>query len=54
MNKGKFSAFWAIILVISIIWFLRELGYLNLDIPWLPLIIIIVSLGALINHLRGK
>ncbi len=54
MKEGKFSIFWAVILIVSLVWFLRELGYLHLDIPWLPLIIIIVSFGALINNFRKK
>lgn len=54
MAKRRFSSFWAIILIIAVVWFFSELGYIDFDIPWLPLILIIVALGAIINHLMGK
>ena len=54
MGKRRFSSFWAIILIVALVWFFNELGYLNFNIPWLPLVLIIIALGAIINHLMGK
>jgi hypothetical protein len=54
MKKGKFSIFWFFILVLGIVWFLTEIGLLEFDIPWLPLIVIVISLGIFINKLIGK
>lgn len=50
MKRGIFPTFWTIVLLMSIAWFLRELGYINLDIPWLPAILMIISIGAIVNH----
>lgn len=54
-KQRKFSAFWFFILVLSVIWFLNEAGIdLGIDIPWLPLIMIIIALGFFINKLLGR
>ena len=53
-GKPKFSSFWFLILVFAVIWFLAELGILKINIPWLPLIVLVVALGAFINHLIGR
>ena len=51
MTRSKnFPTFWVIVLVIAIVWFLGELGYINFNIPWLPLIVIIVAMGAIVNY----
>ncbi len=50
MAKKVFPTFWFIVLFVALIWMLNELGYLNFNMPWLPAILIIVALGAIINH----
>jgi len=39
-----------LILIFAIVWFFSELGYLNINIPWIPLILIIVALGWIFNR----
>ena len=50
MKKTKFPVFAIIILIFAIVWFFSELGYLNINIPWIPLILIIVALGWIFNR----
>mgnify|MGYP006290744095 CR=1 FL=1 len=55
MTKEKhFSTFWFLILILGIIWLVSELGYIGIDIPWLPIIVISIALGAFINRLMGR
>ncbi|MEK6818636.1 MAG: hypothetical protein AABY10_01745 [Nanoarchaeota archaeon] len=55
MVKNKsFPTFWFIVLVVAVIWFLSETGYINFNVPWLPLVLIIVALGAIINNYGSK
>ncbi len=53
MAKKRFPTFWVIILIAGIIWFLSELGYVNFNVPWLPLIVVIIALGAILNRLNN-
>lgn len=53
-GKSSFPIFWSIALVVAFVWFLRELGYLNIDIPWLPLILVIICMGGIVNHFNKK
>ncbi|MFQ5531357.1 MAG: hypothetical protein ACE5ES_01950 [Candidatus Nanoarchaeia archaeon] len=50
VKKTRFPTFWAIVLLMGIAWFLGELGYLNINIPWLPTILIVVAIGAIVNN----
>ena len=49
-NNRGFPTFAIIILVLGILWFLNGVGILKVDVPWFPVILIIVSLGWIINH----
>ena len=46
----KFPIFWAIILVVGIAWLLKEIGYLKINVPWLPVILIIFAIGGIVNR----
>ncbi|MFH1307939.1 MAG: hypothetical protein ABIH72_03735 [archaeon] len=49
-KKPRFPTLALILLVVAVVWFLQELKYLNIDIPWLPLILIIVAVGMIANR----
>jgi len=51
MAKKRFPSLWVIVLVFAIVWLIDELGYLKTNIPWLPVVIIIFVVGAIINRL---
>lgn len=48
----KFPTFAVIILVIAVFWLLSDLNYLKINIPWIPVILIIISLGWIFNRFR--
>ena len=50
--KKKFPTFAVLVLIAGIIWLLSELKIINIDVPWLPLIVIVLSLGWIISHYR--
>ncbi|MBL7148416.1 MAG: hypothetical protein ISS82_06320 [Nanoarchaeota archaeon] len=49
-GKGGFPTFWAIVLVLAAVWFVQDMGWLNINFPWLAAILVVVALGAIINH----
>jgi len=48
--KGVFPTFAVILLVISVLWLLSDLNVITLSIPWVPVILIIASIGFIINN----
>lgn len=49
-----FPTFWVIVLFLGIVWLFSELGYVRVEVPWLAAILIIVAIGAIINHLAER
>jgi len=39
--------------VFAIAWLLSELGYLVIDIPWIPVILIVIAVGLIFNRFYG-
>jgi apolipoprotein N-acyltransferase len=39
-----------IVLVIGIVWMLNELNVFSINLPWVPLVIIVIGLGIILNH----
>jgi len=50
IEKKKFPILAAILLVIGIVWFLNDLRVLTINVPWVPLVILIIALGMIINR----
>ena len=51
MVKRKiFPTFWVIVLVFALAWLFSDLGYLNINIPWLPITVVLIAIGAIVNH----
>lgn len=53
MARKKFPVLALIILVFALTWFLRELGYFDVKLPWIPLILVIIAIGMIFNRLKG-
>ena len=52
-NKPKFPTFAAVLFAIGIIWFLNEIDVIPwTNIPWIPVVLIIVAVGMIINRYR--
>ena len=52
MAKPKFPTLAVIILVFSLAWLLNELRVINLDLPWFPVILVLVAIGMIANRYR--
>jgi hypothetical protein len=50
INKRKFPILAMILLVVGIIWLLTELKIITIPIPWIPIALIIIALGMIINR----
>lgn len=53
MPKKKFPTFATILLVTGIVWTIEALGYLKMNFPWIPTLLIIISVGMIVNRYKG-
>jgi len=51
---GRFSTFAVAILVVGILWLLNDLNILAFEIPWVPVVLIVIALGWIIGHYSKK
>ena len=49
-GKKGFPTFAILVLVLGVLWLLSELQILTVDIPWFPVIMIIVAIGWIADH----
>jgi len=49
-GKKRFPTFGAILLAIGVIWLLNDLEVVPVDLPWVPIVVIVIAIGLLINH----
>jgi hypothetical protein len=47
---NKFPTFAVIVLIFSLIWLFEEMGYFSIDLPFLPVILVIISIGWIFNR----
>lgn len=52
--KKRFPTFAVVLLVLGLLWLLSSLHLLNIDVPWIPLIIVIIAIGMIINHYKER
>tara|TARA_Y100000310_G_scaffold326296_1_gene391026 strand:- start:812 stop:1009 length:198 start_codon:yes stop_codon:yes gene_type:complete len=43
-----------VVLAIGVLWLLSELGTIALDLPWLPLIVVVLALGMIVKFYHFK
>ena len=49
-HHRKFPMMATILLVVGIIWLLTELKVILIPIPWIPVVLIVIALGMIINR----
>ena len=52
MRKPKFPMLATILLIFGIAWLLGELTIIDLNLPWLPVILVVVAIGLIVNRYR--
>jgi hypothetical protein len=52
MTKNKFPIFATVVLVFSITWLLKELDIYDINLPILPVILVIFSMGGIFNRFK--
>lgn len=48
--KKGFPTFAALLFLVGVLWLLTELEIIKVDIPWLPVILIVIAIGMLANR----
>ncbi|MBD3355358.1 hypothetical protein GF361_05220 [Candidatus Woesearchaeota archaeon] len=54
MKNKRFPTVAVILLAVGVFWLLSDLGVLVIDIPWWPIILIIVAIGWIFNSITKK
>lgn len=52
MRRRSFPVIATLLFLFALFWLLNELKILIIDIPWLPVILIVMALGMIIDRLR--
>lgn len=52
-NKG-FPTFAVIVLLIGVWWLLHDLGVIAFEVPWFPIILIVVAIGWIKDSYKKK
>ena len=52
--KKNFPTFATIVLVFALFWLLKDLEMININVPWIPAILIIISIGIIVNRFIVK
>ncbi len=48
--RTKFPTFATILLVLGLLWLLTDMGLLMVNIPWIPVILVIIAVGMIVNR----
>jgi hypothetical protein len=53
-ENGVFPTFALVILLIGVFWLLNDLNVLKVNVPWIPIVIIVVAIGWIVDHFAKK
>ena len=49
--KRRFPIFGFLVLIFAGLWLLREIGVVNLRLPFLPVLLIVIAVGIIFNRM---
>jgi hypothetical protein len=52
MKTIRFPVLGALLLIFGTIWLMQDLGYININIPWIPVIVIVIAIGMIWNRFK--
>lgn len=50
MAKRKFPVLAVILLIFALVWLLSDLGVYTINLPWIPVILIVVAIAMIFNR----
>jgi len=50
MARKKFPVLWTLLLLFGIVWLVNEMGIVSIDLPWFPVVLIVVAVGMIANR----
>ena len=50
MAKKHFPVLAVILLIFASAWIVDELGYLAINVPWIPVVLAVIAIGMIINR----
>lgn len=51
---GRFPTFAVAILAVGVLWLLNDLNVLSFQIPWVPVVLIVIALSWIVGHYSKK
>jgi hypothetical protein len=48
--KKRFPVLAVILLLFALVWIFNDLGYIGINIPWIPVILAVVAIGIIVNR----
>jgi len=54
VQRKRFPTLAIALLVVGLIWLLNDLNVVSINIPWIPIIIIIIAIGMMFNRFIYK
>jgi len=52
MAQNKYPVLWTLLLIFGIVWLVNEMGYVSINLPWFPVILIVIAIGMIANRYR--
>ncbi|HTZ42191.1 MAG TPA: hypothetical protein VMC07_03225 [Candidatus Omnitrophota bacterium] len=53
-RKGIFPVAGIILLIIGIVWFLNDINIFSINLPWVPLVLIVIAIGLIVNRVYRR
>jgi len=50
----KIPVFGILLLIIGIIWILQDFALITIDIPWVPIIVILIALAIILKRMENS
>jgi len=50
VKKRKFPTLAIILLVAGLLWLLESVNMISINIPWVPVILIVIAIGMIVNR----
>ena len=54
MARTRFPVLAVILLIFALVWLLSDLGVYVIDIPWIPMVLVVIAIGMIFNRFSRK